>query len=363
MPHTDKASQDFASRMTEILNQGALNQALALGYRLEIFEAMARLKAPVTCAELADRTGLSPRYLREWLGIVTAGGVVELKAGGPGEDRFHLPSEHAAYLCRGSDLNYGVYTQEIPLLTACAGAPLEKAFRTGRGIEALCYPDFQAFMAELADAKHQQTLVQTFLPSVANGALVKGLERGIAVCDLGCGTGLACRLMAKAFPQSSFLGLDISGQAIAMAREAAEKEGLANLEYRVADAAGLCGDADLGDAFDYVTAFDAIHDQSHPEKALLGVRHILKPGGLFSMIDIKAASRLADNLGHPLAPFLYTVSLMHCLPMGLNDSGKGLGMMWGKETALAMLTEAGFAKAEVVEMEFDPFNQHFLCTN
>ena len=303
MSDPNRPNPDFASKMTEILNHGALNLALSLGYKLEIFEAMSRLEAPADCGELAGRTGLSPRYLREWLSIVAAGGVIVLEEGPSGEDRFFLPREHAAYLCRGSDLNFGVYTQEIPLLAACAGKQVQDAFGTGRGVDALYYPDFQAFMAELADAKHQQTLVQTFLPSVANGGLLKSLQKGVFVCDLGCGTGLACRLMAAAFPQSRFSGLDLSPQAIDMAIEAARPEKLSNLEYRVADAARLCEDASLENAFDYVTAFDAIHDQSHPEKALLGVRHILKPGGLFSMVDIKAASRLADNLDHPLAPF------------------------------------------------------------
>jgi len=85
------------------------------------------------------------------------------------------------------------------------------------------------------------------------------------------------------------------------------------------------------------------------------------PRGLFSMVDIKAGSRHRDNLDHPLGPFLYTVSLMHCMPVGLNDQGRGLGMMWGRQKALALLKQAGFERTEVLEIPNDGFNLHFLC--
>ena len=88
---------------------------------------------------------------------------------------------------------------------------------------------------------------------------------------------------------------------------------------------------------------------------------MLAPGGMFSMIDIKAGSNQGDNVDHPMGPFLYTVSLMHCMPVGLNDNGTGLGMMWGQEKAEALLREAGFEHIELTEMEHDPFNLHYLC--
>ena len=79
------------------------------------------------------------------------------------------------------------------------------------------------------------------------------------------------------------------------------------------------------------------------------------------MIDIKAESRISDNRGHPMAPFLYTVSLMHCMPVGLNNEGRGLGMMWGKQQALELLAEAGFSHVSAEEIPNDPFNLHFFC--
>jgi len=113
--------------------------------------------------------------------------------------------------------------------------------------------------------------------------------------------------------------------------------------------------------FDYVTAFDAIHDQTRPLDVLRGVNHMLTPDGRFSMVDIAANSNLADNLAHPMGPFLYTVSLMHCMPVGLEGGGAGLGMMWGREKAVEMLRDAQFQKVQVLEMPDDPFNLHFFC--
>jgi ubiquinone/menaquinone biosynthesis C-methylase UbiE len=188
------------------------------------------------------------------------------------------------------------------------------------------------------------------------------MQAGIRVCDLGSGEGTAAILVAEAFPASSFVGIDISEEAVQKARSAASRLGINNLEFIKKDAATLKDDYSLKGSFDYVTAFDAIHDQTHPLDALKGIHAILKPGGLFSMVDIAAGTKLAKNLEHPMGPFLYTVSLMHCMPVGLVDGGSGLGMMWGREKAVEMLREAGFDRVEVLTIPDDPFNIHFLCS-
>ena len=353
---------DFAKKMTEILNHGALNLALAMGYKNRIFDVLEDLGRPATVPEIAAASGLDPRYLQEWLGVMVTGRIVEIFTDPAGGDAYFLPSEHASFLTRrAAGTNLGVYTQEIPLLTACAMEAVNGGFRTGAGIPFSRYPDFQVFMAELSDAKHKEILVDTFLPTVDKGRLLARLKAGIRVCDLGCGHGVALNLMAAAFPQSTFTGIDNHEEAIGRAVLAAREKGLANTVYTVLDAATLNGRKEFCRGFDYICAFDAIHDQSHPLEALQGIRSMLAPGGMFSMIDIKAGSRQVDNLDHPMGPFLYTVSLMHCMPMGLNDGGMGLGMMWGRERAEALLREAGFDHIEINEMDHDPFNLHYLC--
>jgi len=357
-----EARQAFGRKMADVLNGGALNLALAIGYRTGLFDVMDAMSVPQPAEAIAAKAGLSPRYVREWLGVMACGQVVELSRDQGGADLFYLPRAHGDWLARrAGNANLGVYTQEIPLLTATAMEALMRAIATGQGIGYHHYPRFHDFMAELADAKHRQVLVSRFLPAVDNGRLIGRLASGIAVCDIGCGRGLAATLMAEAFPNSRFVGIDIAEDMVAAATRTAQARGLTNLVFYCADGATLATDPRFLKQFDYITAFDAIHDQTRPAQALASVYAMLKPGGRFSMVDIAASSRLAGNIDHPMGPFLYTVSLMHCLPVGLADGGAGLGMMWGRETAVAMLAEAGFDPIEVLDIADDAFNLHFFC--
>ena len=348
--------------MIDILNYGAINLAMAIGYRTGLFDVMDAFDSPQPIAGISDRAGLSPRYVQEWLGVMTTAEIVELSQAEDGENRYYLPKYFGDLITRragNSDL--GVYTQEIPLLTTCAMEAVIEGFTTGEGVPYDHYPKFQAFMSQLANAKHRKVLVNKFLPSVDNGRIIPRLASGIQVCDLGCAEGVAVILMAKAFPQSRFVGIDISPEAIDEARRQARQQKIENLDFMVRDAADLKNKREMEGLFDYVTAFDAIHDQTRPLDVLRGVNHILAPDGRFSMVDIAANSNLADNLAHPMGPFLYTVSLMHCMPVGLVGRGTGLGMMWGREKAVEMLGKAGFQRVQVLEMPDDPFNLHFFC--
>ena len=359
---TSEAHETFSRKMVEILNGGAVNAAMAIGYRTGLFDVMDVLEAPQTAAEVAEKAGLAPRYVLEWMGVMATGGIVTVHRVPDCETRFSLPKAHADMLTRRSgNANMGVYTQEIPLLTATALEKVVDGFYTGRGVAYENYPRFQAFMGELADAKHRRVLVDTFLPSVDGGKLVGRLADGIRVCDLGCAEGVALLLMAAAFPKSTFTGFDISEEAIETARRHAADRHAANVRFLRLDAADAANHRAYQAGFDYITAFDAIHDQTRPLDALKGVCSMLAPGGLFSMVDIAAATDVADNLDHPMGPFLYTVSLLHCMPVGLAGGGAGLGMMWGRQQAVAMLQQAGFADVEVAEIPDDPFNLHFLC--
>jgi ubiquinone/menaquinone biosynthesis C-methylase UbiE len=352
----------FSQRLTAILNHGALNLAMALGYRTRLFDVMDEFESPTTASAIATKARLNGRYVKEWLGVMVSGDIVEWSQNPSGEDLFYLPKEHGDLITRrAGNSNLGVYTQEIPLLTTCALAPVLQGFSTGEGVTYRHYAKFYEFMTQLADAKHRAVLVEKFLPSVAEGQLLKQLRNGIHVCDLGCAEGTAVLLMAEAFPDSKFTGIDLSGECIERARSEASSKRLRNVSFCHLDAAHLKDHRDLLEAFDYVTAFDSIHDQTRPLDVLVNVHAILKQGGLFSMVDIAAGSDLSKNKDHPMGAFLYTVSLMHCMPVGLVDGGEGLGMMWGRERAVKMLKEAGFETVQVLNIPDDPFNLHFLC--
>jgi len=352
----------FSEKMIDILNYGAINLAMAIGYRTGLFDVMDAFDSPRTIGDICDRAALNPRYVQEWLGVMTTAEIVELSQAESGENQYYLPKSCGDMITRrAGNSNLGVYTQEIPLLTACAMEAVTGGFTTGEGVSYDHYPKFQAFMSQLANAKHCEILVNKFLPAVDNGRIIARLASGIQVCDLGCAEGVAVILMAKAFPQSHFVGIDISSGAIDEARRQARRQKIENLDFWMLDAADLKNKKELEGLFDYVTAFDAIHDQTRPLDVLRGVNHILTPEGRFSMVDIAANSNLADNLAHPMGPFLYTVSLMHCMPVGLVGRGTGLGMMWGREKAVEMLKDARFQRVQVLEMPEDPFNLHFFC--
>jgi ubiquinone/menaquinone biosynthesis C-methylase UbiE len=355
-------AEEFSDKMTAILNYGALNLALAIGYRLGLFDTLDSFDAPRSTAEIAHKADLNPRYVKEWLAVMVTGGIIEVSQDEQGQNGYLLPRAHADVIARrAGNSNLGVYTQEIPLLTMSAMDAVMDGFRTGDGVGYEQYPRVHSFMTELAEAKHRRVLVDKFLPSVAAGAMMRRLRDGIRVCDLGCGQGVAIMLMAKAFPNSVFVGLDISETALETARAEAKKQALDNLEFFTRDAATLEDSHEFDNTFDYVTAFDAIHDQTRPLQVLQGIHTILKTGAVFSMIDIGAATNVADNRDHPMGMFLYTVSLMHCMPVGLVDGGTGLGMMWGREKALEMLQAAGFDQIQVLDIPDDPFNLHYLC--
>ncbi len=261
---TDRKAR-FEQRLVEILNFGAVNLAMGIGYRSGAFETMDAIGRPASIAEIADKSGLDGRYLKEWLGVMVSGEVIDLIDDAGDGERYVLPAEHADLITRrAGSATLGVYTQETPLLTASAWEGVLTGMQTGEGVPYDRYPRFQAFMGELADAKHREVLVDVFLPSVADGDIVSAMAEGIQVCDVGCGEGMAINLMARAFPQSRFVGLDISAEAIGTARQDAEAAGLANVEFLSMDVADPTAVGKFTGGFDYITAFDAIHDQTRP---------------------------------------------------------------------------------------------------
>jgi SAM-dependent methyltransferase len=232
---------------------------------------------------------------------------------------------------------------------------LVDVFRKGGGVDYSAFDRFHDLMAESSRTTLDGTLLTRTLPLVPG--LVDRLERGIDVADVGCGQGVAILMMARRFPRSRFVGLDLAADAIAGARAEADRDGVVNARFVVQDAASFGGPP----AFDFITAFDAIHDQAAPRRVLRGIREALRPGGVLLMVDIAASSHLERNLDNPLAPFLFTVSTMHCMTVSLAQGGEGLGACWGEEKARELLAEAGFSTVDVSTVEGDPLNAYYVC--
>ncbi|MGV3754036.1 MAG: class I SAM-dependent methyltransferase, partial [Verrucomicrobiota bacterium] len=182
------------------------------------------------------------------------------------------------------------------------------------------------------------------------------LEKGIEVLDVGCGSGRALIALAIHYPQSRFTGYDLCEEAVIAARNYAKAEGVTNVTFQTVD---VSRSKDV-EKFDLIFTFDAVHDQAKPDVVLKYIYTALKPDGLYFMQDIAGSSNVAGNMEHMLAPFIYTISCMHCMSVSLAQGGAGLGAMWGKELALKMLAEAGFKKVDVEKLEHDIINYYYL---
>lgn len=341
---------DFAQRVLGILNQGALALMLSIGHRAGIFDAMRRLGF-ATSRELADEAGLAERYVREWLGAMATGGIVEYE---PRSGAFRLPPEHAAVLTREARQNLAATAQWIPLLAGVEDEVLS-CFERGGGVPYASYERFHQVMAEDSDQTTVAALADSIVPLVPG--LRERLEGGIDVLDVGCGSGGVVHELARLFPRSRFTGYELSAGAVAEARTAALDLGLRNVHFEVRDVADL----ELRETFDLVTAFDAIHDQARPDSVLRAIGRALRPGGVFLMQEIRGSSRIEEDAKLPLAPFFYTVSCLHCMTVSLAQGGAGLGAMWGVETASRMLDAAGFAQVEVRTLPRDLLNQYYVA--
>lgn len=337
----------FTQLMVRHLEGAAVTLMLEVGRRLGLFDAMAQMGA-VTSAAIAGKTGLSERYIREWLAAMVCGGVVEYTA----ERTYRLPREHATALTGSSTRNLTSMVEMFPLLNRVIPDVVE-AFRTGEGVPySVFQPDFTGLMDRRSRPRYDELLFSAYLGKPEG--LTARLDAGIRVADVGCGTGHCITLMARRFPKSTFVGYDISESAIASA--CAEAAGLDNAAFVVEDLTRL----ESSTPFDLITAFDAIHDQADPAGVLRRIRAALHPGGLFLMLDVWASSELADNVGTPMAPYLYTMSTMHCMSVSLAAGGPGLGTAWGHQTATRMLREAGFTDVELFE-RVDPANSLYVA--
>ncbi|MCW8903850.1 class I SAM-dependent methyltransferase [Sedimenticola sp.] len=342
----------FENRFMQALNAGGMLQLVSLGHRTGLFNHMADGE-PVTCSELARRSRLNERYVREWLGGLTVSGILDHEAE---VMTYRLPPEHASLLTDSGDANLAVFAQYIPLLGQVEDDVLE-SFKHGKGVHYDKYHRFHEVMAEDSGQTVLPALFDAILPLAPE--LTERLESGIRVLDLGCGRGMALMKMAERFPASHFEGYDLSADAIAWAREHASRRGLKNVAFEIQDLSDFDVTAEK-EKFDCVTTFDAIHDQAYPLKLLQGIRNTLKSNGVYLAQDIHASSHHHHDRDHPLGPLLYTISIMHCMSVSLAQGGEGLGTMWGRERARDYFTRAGFSSVEVHQLPHDIQNDYWV---
>ena len=327
--------------------------AVALGYigdRLGIFRALAEGGAGTT-AELATRTGLNERYLREWASTMAAAGYVDYD---PKSQKFMInPAQRTVLLDEHSPFNMaGAFQYAVTCIRQLA--PLTEAFRSGGGIP---FADFGPEIAEairrMFQAGYEAWVASRWIPALPE--LHQRLLTGGEAAEVGCGSGQCLIPVAKAFPNSRFHGFDVDAGSIAIARQRADKEALAGrVKFEQVAAESIGRD----DHFDLVMAFNCIHDMANPRGALRAIRNAIKPTGAMMWSEAKASDRLEDNLGS-WGRSLYGASTMHCMTVSLAHEGEGLGSVIGEKLARELAIEAGFSSFEILPVE-NPFHQIFV---
>jgi SAM-dependent methyltransferase len=344
--------KDYAKGVFGALGGAMTASMIYLGDRLGLYGALADA-GPVTSDELAEKTGLDERWLREWLYQQGAAGVLEPVGG----DRFELTPEGRVVLADEQHPAFGAgFFSHLPETLGLLDK-LPESFRTGlgldydalgpagaRGIERGLAPWFRAL------------LVPVVLPRL--GDVEARLTAGALAADVGCGSGAALLSMASAFPASEFHGYDISRFALARAHANQQEEGVANAHFHHVDDQPLPSDG----RYDFVTTIDCLHDMAHPEQVMDGIRAAIKDDGTWLIADIKAHASFDENLErNPMAAMMYGTSVLTCMSSALSEpGGRGLGTL-GLHPGLAreLCAAAGFTRFE--EMDFGhPVNAFYV---
>ncbi len=341
----------FIKRVFDNLSGLVVSGMIYLGHQLGLYKALDGA-GPLTSEALAAKTHLHERWVREWLRGQAAAGLLEYDGAGnfslSDVGALVLANENSPAFAGGS---FVALPTQLNILE-----PLRGAFATGVGLP------YDAFGCEgqlgiegMLKPWFRTMLVPIALPQL-DGVVAK-LEAGATVADIGCGTGIALVEMARAFPRSRFHGYDISAHALTHAEGYRREAGLTNLAFHDPRRAPLPSDASL----DFVTAFDCLHDMTHPQEAMQAVRKALRPDGTWLIADINAKPSFEENLrDNPMAAMMYGFSILSCLSSSLSaPGGAGLGTLGFPEpVARQMTAAAGFTRFKRLDFG-NPVNAYY----
>ncbi len=326
-----------------------LNAALVvMGDKLGLYRAMA-WAGPLSSGELAQRTGTSERYVREWLNAQAAGGYVHYDRA---TERYVLPPEQTVALADSSSPAFLPGAFQIAIGSVLDSPRILEVARTGGGIG---WHDHVADVHEGCERffrpGYNAHLVAEWLPAL--DGVVEKLTRGATVLDVGCGHGASTVLMAEAFPSSRFLGTDYHNGSIETARRRAAEAGVTStVTFETASASSF-----PGRGYDLVTMFDCLHDMGDPAGAARRVLSALADDGTWMIVEPAAGDRVEENL-NPVGRAYYAFSTLLCTPCSLSQEvGLALGAQAGEARVREIVTGAGFSR--FAKVAATPFNNVF----
>jgi 2-polyprenyl-3-methyl-5-hydroxy-6-metoxy-1,4-benzoquinol methylase len=308
---------------------------VVIGDKLGLYKALAEA-GPLTSKELADRTGTTERYVREWLASQAAGGYVTYDAA---NDRYSLSEEQAFTLANEDSPAFMPGAFQVAVAAVKSESRIEQAFRTGEGVGWHEHdPELFRGTERFFRPGYAANLVSSWIPSL--DGVEQKLKSGARVADVGCGHGASTILMAKAYPNSTFTGFDYHGRSIEYARKAASEAGVSGrVNFEVARAKDY-----PGRGYDFVTFFDCLHDMGDPVGASAHVLESLTSDGVWMIVEPFAGDALIENL-NPLGRALYSASTLICTPASLSQEvGLGLGAQAGESRLRNVVTSGGFTR-------------------
>jgi SAM-dependent methyltransferase len=335
LPIDEAKLNAFMGRAVGDMGAAAHAVLILIGDRLGIFKAMGDSR-PVTAAELAARTKLHERYVREWLNANAASGYVTYDSA---TKTYTLPPEQALALAVEDSPVY--LPGAFQLLSSCFhdADKIEDAFRTGKGVGwHEHHHDLFHGTERFFRPNYNANLVSNWIPAL--DGVQKKLEQGAKVADVGCGLGASTILLAKNYPKSTFYGFDYHQGSIDMAREAAAKAGVADrIKFEVAAAKNF-----PGRDYDFIAFFDCLHDMGDPVGAAAHVRSTLKPDGTWMIVEPYAEDAVEAN-HNPIGRIYFSASTMLCVPASLSQEvGAALGAQAGEKNIQTVVTAGGFTR-------------------
>jgi SAM-dependent methyltransferase len=319
-----------------------------LGDKLGLYAALAGADGPLTSAELAERTGLDERWVREWAYNQAAARLIVADTGSSPE-RFSLTPEAVAVLASPDHPAFGMGMFHRFPQTMAALEAMPESFRTGVGHDYDSHgPEGAVGIERSFEPWNRHHLIPTVLPEL--DGLLDRLRSGITVADVGCGAGGAVLLMAAAFPESRFVGYDISRYALDRAEHRRQEARADNVRFVDPRDEPLPADHSV----DFVTTFDCIHDMTDPQGMIEAIAAALHPDGTWLLVDIKGRETFAENVAkNPMAPLMYGISVLSCMSSALSEpGGAGLGTLGLPESrAREMAAAAGLTRFRTLPVD------------
>jgi SAM-dependent methyltransferase len=351
-PTDTVASEILAERLFSSL-LGTLDVlTVHIGDQFGLYELL-HDEGPLGVADVGHRSGMHPRYAREWLEQQAVAGLVDVEdAGAPAQERRYSVSDaHAAVLCDRESLMYTTPFARMLTAAAIQLPRLLEAYRNGGGVG---WSDFGDLM-RTAQAEANRPLFLEVLGSEWLASLPDvdaALRDGGKVADIGCGDGWSSIGIARAYPTVTVDGYDVDGDSINAARDHAAAYGLGErVRFTQVDAASVPAAGD----YDLVAAFECIHDLPDPVGVLRAARRMVRPGGTVLVMD----ERVPDDFtgpGDPVEQLMYGISMLICLPDGLSHPHSvGTGTVMRHDTLREYARDAGFADLDVLPVEHEMF--------